>query len=241
MTRSEVIRLVLVGFGSGLVASAVTSLILDRRYETRLKHEIDVARDIPKPGLTLVPDLPAELPTEPITAEYAQKLLDLAYGAAPEAMERAILANLEAQDIVEAAEKQALLERFRQPKIQTLPEEGAATVEPEGIVKVSEYDMRTGPTYGDYDDVTYVWYAGDGMLVNEREEPVFAGELLIGPMDKLDFSNGEFTKYFINHDLSLNIELCYDPNSWAPDGDDEVTELRHDGSHKIRKFKPDRD
>ena len=80
---------------------------------------------------------------------------------------------------------------------------------------------------GEYSHVTYTYYAGDNVLVDEDEKPLIDGDLIVGP-DNLKFGHGtdDIDVVFVRNDkLLLEMEICrhsgsYEEEVMGLDGDE---------------------
>lgn len=94
---------------------------------------------------------------------------------------------------------------------------------------------------GDYDQKTLIYFSKDDVLVEEHDNPIEDVLDLLGPVALDQFGNGSNDPnivYVRNERISMDFEVCYDPDSFE---ETVVGHIKHGDNRKIRKFRLDDD
>lgn len=93
----------------------------------------------------------------------------------------------------------------------------------------------------DYDQRTITYFSKDDVLVEERDTPIEDVLGIVGPNALDQFGHGSNDPnivYVRNDHLSMDFEICWDPDSFE---ETVLGQIKHSEGHKVRKFRIDDD
>lgn len=93
----------------------------------------------------------------------------------------------------------------------------------------------------DYDQRALTYFSKDDVVIDEQDTPIGDVLGLLGPVALDQFGNGSHDPnivYVRNDFLSMDFEVCYDPDSFE---ETVLGHIKHGNDHKIRKFRLDDD
>lgn len=96
-----------------------------------------------------------------------------------------------------------------------------------------------------FEQTTLTYYAGDDILSDQEDKPVYNHIHITGPLRFGHGSDGDPNIFYVrNHKLKAEYEICFDPGLYSEivlgleiEQNDRAQNLKH--SHKIHKFRSD--